>query len=341
MGLTNFPNGVTSFGMPMVPGPGIVPNIPATSSKSGTTGIYFVDGTNGNDGFEGTSPTRAFKTLDRAYNSCLGGANEVIYILGGDTSVNFSSSIASGGAGLVWSKNYTHCIGLAAPIMIGQRARITNGASTVLLTPMINVSGHGCLFQNLEIANVGNDATGAAVPLLVTGVRNAFMNCQISGGFTATTAGNAAMRSLVLGASTPTAADENYFYHCYIGLDTIARSSTQTEIEILGASARVVFEDCIISTYTSAGTNFWVSIGANGIDRFCEFKNCTFMNATTLAGGVALADGMSLNASCGGVVLLKNALIMGATATAATKTDLYFDNINGSTTTAKALVAGW
>lgn len=325
----------------MIPGPGVLPNIPATSSAFGTAGVYFVDGTNGNDGNTGTQPSNAFKTLDRAYNSCVGGCNEIVYVLAQDTAVNYSSAIASGGAGLVWSKNYTHCIGLGPPLMLGQRSRITGGASTVLLTPLLQISGHGCLFQNLEIANVGSHATTSAVALLVTGVRNAFINCQIVGGIAATTAGNAAMRSLVIGASTPTAADENYFSHCYIGTDTTARTSTQAEIEILGGSARVVFEDCIISTYTSAGNNFWVTVGADGIDRFCMFKNCTFMNASTFSSGVALGNGMSLNAACGGVVILKNALIMGATATAATKTDLFFDNVWGSTTTGKALVAGW
>lgn len=345
MGFTNFPYGASSFGAPILPWPGLVPTggFPrSTGQLGGYNGVLFVDGTNGNDANDGLTPKNALKNLDTAYNITTGGLNEVIYVLGGNSAVSFSSSIASGGAGLVWSKNFTHLVGLTAPIQIGQRARITNGASTVLLTPMINVSGIGNVFQNLEIANVGDDATKAAVPLLVTGVRNAFLNCQISGGFTTATAGNAAMRSLVLGASTPTAADENYFYHCYIGLDTIARASTQAEIEVLGASARVIFEDCTISSYTSAGNNFFLTIGASGIDRFLHFKNTRFLNASTLAGGVAMGNAFSLNAAPGGLVLLSGSCtIAGCTATAATKTALFFDNINGATTTDKALNAGW
>ena len=69
MGLTNFPNGLTSFGIPL-PGSGRYSNPWSTH--------YFVDGDNGSDSNAGTSPTTAFKTIQKSATAGLGG--DVIYI---------------------------------------------------------------------------------------------------------------------------------------------------------------------------------------------------------------------------------------------------------------------
>lgn len=337
---TNFPSGVSSYGVPLLAGPGLVPSVPPGLSN----GVYFVDGTNGADSNDGFTPLTALKSLDVAFGKCYGGYNEIIYALGSASSINFSSAITSGSTGLAWNKDYVHLIGLGTPSAIGQRAHISNGASTKLYTPLITVSGNGCTFQNVEFFNGGNHATQAAVCLLVTGDRTTFINCQISGGGHATAAGNAAMRSLVIGSATgPIAADECFFLHCYIGLDTIARTAATSEIEVLGGSARVKFEDCDFSCYaTGSGSGaFFFKVGADGIDRFLELTRCRFLNASTFSGGVDLGNAMSLNAACGGRIVMNSCALTGVTATAATKTCLFFDNVNGSTTTGLDIVAGW
>ena len=310
---------------------------------SGYAGVQFVSGDNGSDAFDGLTVNTPLKNLDTAYNRAIGGYNEIICVLGGSSAVTFSSKIASGGAGLVWSKNFTHCVGLATPLALGQRARITGGASTNLFTPLIQVSGIGCHFENLEIANVGSDASKAAVCLAVTGVRNVFKNCQISGGFTSTTA-VAAMRSLLIGGivgGTPLgAADENYFQHCYIGLDTISRTSTSAEIEIMGGTARLIFEDCTISTYGTGG-NFFLKVGANGIDRFLKFIRCDFVNAYTFSGGTILTDAFSMNAAPGGVVLMRGCAVVGATALGSADTAIFTSDAIASVSGGKAIATTW
>jgi hypothetical protein len=343
MGLTHFNNGITSFGGVVLPFPGIVPS---TTSGQGITpgGVYFVNGDIGNDGYKGTTPTQPFLTLDRAYTACYGGRNEIIYVLGGSAAVSFSSAYPASGAGLVWAKNYTHVIGLSGPNPIGGRARITNGASTVLMTPMIQVSGIGCLFQNLEFENVGSHATSAAVCIAITGVRNSFVNCQISGGVGALNVG-AAMRSLLIGGITggtgTNTADENYFNHCYIGLDTVPRTSTSSEIEILGGSARTVFENCMISTIGTGG-NFYLTIGANGIDRFCLFDHCKFLNAYTFRGSTILTDAFAINAAPGGLVILTGGCIVtGATNLSASDTAIFSGDAIPSVSGAKAIAMTW
>ena len=69
MGLTRYPHGLSSFGIPL-------PDGGRFSSPWNTT--YFVDGDNGNDGNVGTEPTRSFKTIQKAVNASTGG--DVIYI---------------------------------------------------------------------------------------------------------------------------------------------------------------------------------------------------------------------------------------------------------------------
>ena len=69
MSLTNFPNGITSFGVPIV-GQGRFSSPWATH--------YFVDGTYGSDGNDGKTPGTAFLTIQKAVTVSIGG--DVIYI---------------------------------------------------------------------------------------------------------------------------------------------------------------------------------------------------------------------------------------------------------------------
>lgn len=69
MGVTNFPNGITSFGIPVI-GSG------RFSSPWGTH--YFVDGDNGSDGNTGLEPSKAFSSIQKAVTVATGG--DVIYI---------------------------------------------------------------------------------------------------------------------------------------------------------------------------------------------------------------------------------------------------------------------
>ena len=70
MGLTKFPNGVSSFGVPVL---GSGSGIPLT------TGTYFfVDSNTGSNGNEGTDPTKPFATLDYAIGKCTADKGDII-----------------------------------------------------------------------------------------------------------------------------------------------------------------------------------------------------------------------------------------------------------------------
>jgi len=69
MSLTNFPNGITSFGVPIV-GQGRFSSPWATH--------YFVDGDHGSDDNDGKTPSTAYATIQKAVTNSIGG--DVIYI---------------------------------------------------------------------------------------------------------------------------------------------------------------------------------------------------------------------------------------------------------------------
>jgi len=87
MPFTNFPNGVTSFGIPLLGGNPVSVPIGAQGTA------WFVDATNGNNGNSGTDPGNAFKTITKAH--AVATAGDTIFIQPGSYTEN-----------LVITKNY-------------------------------------------------------------------------------------------------------------------------------------------------------------------------------------------------------------------------------------------
>ena len=93
MGYTDFPNGVTSFGLPIIPA--ITPNI--------TTGnIFFVNSATGsNTADQGKSPSTPFDTIDYAIGRCTASNGDVIYVMPGHTeAIAAAAGIAADVAGI-------------------------------------------------------------------------------------------------------------------------------------------------------------------------------------------------------------------------------------------------
>ena len=311
MPLTNFPGGISSFGIPVLGGA----SIPFTGK------YFFVDPVNGSDGNTGLKPSKALATLYKAYSKTTSGNNDVVFLIGNGASTGtarlskanaiLTTATATTGT-LTWANDATHLIGIAAPTL-NSRARIApTSTDTITLFGSGNffiLSGNGCLFQNIAMFN--GFATGGAseICMTVSGGRNAFVKCSFQGmgdsGSAATTTG----RSLLVTGST----GENTFIDCTIGLDTVPRSTGASEIEFASNSARNRFYNCSIETCSAAGADFWVKIGAVGIDRYVLFNNCTFTNPTA-SGATTLTTGFSVNASPGGIPLLQNCMAIGATA---------------------------
>ena len=314
MPLTNFPNGVTSFGVPVLSG----------MSMPFTGDYYFVDPVNGSDGNRGTDTERPFKTLYKGHAACTAGNNDVVFLIGNGATTGTArlsvanavlvDSTATTGT-LTWSKNSTHLIGISAP-SANVRARMApETADTLALFGsgnLVSVTASGCTFANFSVYH--GFATGGASQIAWTdsGGRNSYNGVQImGGGDTASSTTNVAtMRSLLVSGST----GEHQFIGCTIGLDTLARSAGGIEMEFSGGSPRNRFENCTIETNAGAAGCFWMKVGVGGIDRYALFRNCAFTNPIG-SGATSMTTGFSMDASPGGNVLLQNCLVYGATKT--------------------------
>ena len=233
------------------------------SQNPGKGTDYWLDPTNGNDSNDGKQPERAFKTFAIAYAALTAGQHDRLFYIAGSSSISLA-------AGITWAKDYTHFIGVGAPVGVGNRARFFCSAA---VATQVTFSASGCIFSNLSFFNGFDDASALGCGL-VTGKRNYFDNVRFAGiGHNTQDAANA--YSLELNA-----AEENVFKNCVIGLDTIDRgAATNSEIRLDAGASRNTFEDCFIYALTGANTHVLVLVvDAAGVDRYTRFKNCEFMS---------------------------------------------------------------
>jgi len=250
--------------------------------------LFYIDPTNGNDtANSGSMQDDAFKTMFTAEAATTNVNHDVVIVTPGGTAGTSETQTVT------WNNSYTHLIGNTAPAMISQRSRIVSTTDSV--DPCFVFSGQGCMIKNIQLATyqASNDVLTS-----LTNNRNVFANVHFAGIGHETAGDDTTARSLVL-----TAAEENVFSNCVIGLDTVARSVANAEIEFASAATRNIFEDCRINQFADNAGHLAVTIGLGGIDRFVEFKNCLFFNPLdSTATGMTVM--MSIHASAGGSVIL-------------------------------------
>lgn len=264
MGYTNFPNGVTSLGIPVLGG--------GLGMVMGGKHIFCnpANGADGNSGFEWDRPVA---TLGRALALATAGKNDVVYLVGTGQAAGSARLTAE----LDWNKDAVHLVGVAAPTAVAGRARIAPTSGTTLFTPMVTVSADGCIFSNIHMFH-GFAAEATAIGCLnITGERNYFWNCHVAGIGHAEAGDQVASYSLKL-----TGDGENTFDNCTIGLDTVARSTTCAELEMVSAAARNTFKGCRFLSFADNTGALMVKIdAANDIDRWVLFDHCLFLNTGT------------------------------------------------------------
>lgn len=230
----------------------------------GLGNIYYLDPTNGLDTNDGRTPGTAVKTLPVAYALLTANQNDVLVYIANAGSISLSAAFA-------WEKSYTHFVGLCSPVGVGGRARIFQTSTATGVSPLINITASGCIFQNLYIFHGVNDAT-SLVCVQVTGQRNYFNNVHFAG------IGNATMDATGACSLKIDGGAENVFENCFIGLDTIARGTNSTELWFDSAATRNRFKDCMIYAYISNAGHALVTVeDAQGIDRYLTFENCLFL----------------------------------------------------------------
>lgn len=267
-------------------------------NPAGTT--YFVNETIGNDSNPGT-PSQPFATLAAGLAACAANSNDQVAFWG---TIHISATLA-------WNKAGVNLIGLNAPSG-NTRARISQTGSSVF-SPLVNVTGAGCMFSNFATFHGFADAS-TQVCWVENGGRNGYFGVQFYGMGNATAAAQAGSRSLLVQGSD----GENLFVGCTIGLDTVIRATNaNASLEFTGASPRNEFHGCTFRALVTDVSDTHVTVGSGGIDRYALFKNCTFLNAIN-SGGSSMNVAFLVNASAGGSVLLDSCASVGAAVYATT-----------------------
>lgn len=272
MGLTKFPNGVSSFGVPLMGGGGI----PMVWGD-----VFFVDYRNGDDTNPGTKEN-PFKTLSAAYDACATNNDDLI-IIDGDSTVVETAMID-------WSKNRITVIGANGNRLFGQAAKVSMGVTTAATDiALLKVTGVRNNFIGIKFIS-NNTKDESLYTIAEGGEYTTYINCEFykSSHLDET----AAAEFLHNGDSTQ-------FFNCTFGssaniiADDKIRPNVLLSATLSGKKCRdTYFENCLFLS-KAGGTEHVAVYGANATDveRMLLMKNCTFVNNALSAATPAHAVG--------------------------------------------------
>jgi hypothetical protein len=224
--------------------------------------IFYVDPSGGSDSAGGKAHSDALKTVAAAFALATSGKHDVIVIAPtGGTGRTTETGV------ITWNKRFTHLVGSGASPAQDIRAGMNAPALSAGVS-FLDITENGCMFANLTIAGF-NDVDELVE---VSGDYNSFHNVHFAGLGNATAADTADGSCLHL-----TGGQENRFVGCTFGLDTVTRGEANFTVELESSASRNVFEDCRFVMHADATTPVHLKLeGASAIDRWVEFKNCSF-----------------------------------------------------------------
>jgi hypothetical protein len=258
---------------------------------------FFVDGANGGSACSCETPAQAGTTLIQGYPHLITGKGDTLVVV----SNGLTTGTARHDATLDIAKNFCRIVGHCPPSSISPRSRIAPTSTTAAFTPFLTISGKGNYFENLLFWAGFTTGQAAQINVLLSGANNVFKNCHFAGIADALSSNSTTSRSLKITGS------ENEFYDCTIGVDTIARTAANAQIEFASGAGRNKFVNCAFPHYSATIQTALALYGAAAscIDRYNEFINCTFAAGTGLV-QTALA---TLPASAGGILLFKDCML--------------------------------
>lgn len=270
MGLTRFPFGISSFGIPVMGGGGI----PAMFGNA-----YFVDYRYGSDGNRGKTKEKAFKTLSKAYSIATSNNNDVI-LIDGDSTIAEDSIIT-------WSKNRIHVVGLGGGFVSGQRAKLELSATGIAeaVAATIIVTGVGNTFHNLKVMNAGTDVASLAA-LIDAGEANWYNNCSF---MKFSDLGETAVADVICRSDSTT------YTNCEIGFDTlvqtVARASLLFEASGGVRAKHLMMKDCHFTCASSESDKAFILVADTSSLAFSNtFIDCSFNAALVSSLSAATLD---------------------------------------------------
>ena len=283
--LTNFPNGISSNGSPVLGG-----SLPATMGN-----YYFVDATSGNDGDDGKSWDTAVKTIAQAYSLVVDGNDDVIVL-----STYATHTLTEM---LDITKSKVHFVGDGFGRLYGQAAKITLAGAVATDIHMIRNIGSRNTFSGIKF-QPGNTAVQTTGGVGEGGEYTVYSNCS----FEAAKLGTTGYCDVLLNG------DSTHFINCSFGTTAAPVTGNYVRACVLctaggvaggaASSHDVLFQNCKFFKHAGGTTTTFVTIGASAdLSRgFMEFENCSFIaNKTGSVPAVAIACTSSLTS---GQVLL-------------------------------------
>ena len=303
MGTTNFPNGITSQGMPVTGG-----GLPATFGT-----YYYVDYDNGSDNNNGLSMDTAVKTIGQAHTLATTNKHDVIVLSG--YSAHAQTEMLS------ITKNRLHFVGATGRVPgigMGARARVTMGVTTAAtdLGVMQN-TGVGNTFTNIKFDS-GNTVAESLYTVVEAGEYSIYNNCEF---YKSTDLDETAAAEIANNG------DSAQWLNCYIGSTAVITADNKIRPCMLltggivsGKKCRDNYVENCVFARKAGGTevNFIYGANATDVERMFVLKGCTFFNnplsaatpAAAIAFGAAQTEGAVF---CDATTAVVDVTVMGTT----------------------------
>ncbi len=318
---TNFPNGLTSQGVPL-PGNGLPTTFPNTSGQNGR--YIFVNPSTGSDQHNGLRMNRPKATISSALASTTSNNHDVI-VLSASSGHTQTDEIAVTGS-------RTHFVGLdAVGRYLGARSRVTMGVTSGTAIAIVQNTGVGNTFSNIKFDSSDTLST-SKYAFADGGEYTRVIGCEIvsSGQLGVATAAPLLMNG-----------DSAYYSGCSIGSlvhiwTAAAACMLTTRVTISGKVCRdSIMEDCMFLLKTDTTASAIHITTATDVERMLLLKNCQLINAKLSTGTQAKAIVLD-NAQTDGFVICDGTYQYNFTSLATTASGV----LAGNATVATAGTAG-
>ncbi|KKN00473.1 hypothetical protein LCGC14_1137400 [marine sediment metagenome] len=259
MGETNYPNGLTSYGIPLFGdlgfGTGKVFRLVAAKNESSDAYYKLMKarGANDNDIYATLATGKAALTTDR---------NDALLMYPGAHTVTVA---------ITWSVGNASLMGAHSPSPWSNSTKITFSGSGSALSPMLTISGSDNHFRNIHFKDACSHADHH-ISVQVTGSGNLFEQCWFEGPTNATQGTDTEYRGVLVDGGG------NTFRDCIFGTTAHNTMNGAAQVGWTGSCYRSTFDNCIffMSTAAVGGRFLNGGVSASDISGPQFFRNCLF-----------------------------------------------------------------
>lgn len=308
MGLTNFPNGITSFGAPIT-GNGI----PFTYGT-----YYYVNSDTGSDSNKGTDASKPLATISAAYTKVTTNKHDVIVLSGNAAHTQTSM--------LTFTKNRFHIIAATnrgGSFGMGARARVTIGVTTAATDiAVMQNTGVGCTFTGIKFDSA-NTVDEGLYAVAEGGEYSIYRECEF---YKSTDLDETAAAEVLNNGDSAQWISCTFGSSANIIADNKIRPNMLLTATLAGKKCRDNIIDRCVFLSKAAGTEAVRIYGANATDveRLFYVKDSLFFNNPLSAATPAHAVGFGA-AQTEGAVILKNCTSVDNTVMAQAAVGIYVD----------------